>query len=75
MRVDKAPFNDVNVRQAMRLLVNRPQLINSALDGYAVPWAADVFSPYDPDFDTSLHRQQDIPQAKYLLKKAGRSRT
>src|SRR5262249_50725261 len=32
MRVDQAPFNDVNVRQAMRLLVNRPQLISSALN-------------------------------------------
>src|SRR5260221_2851745 len=31
MRVDQAPFNDVRVRQAMRLLVDRPQLINSAL--------------------------------------------
>jgi peptide/nickel transport system substrate-binding protein len=70
MRVDQAPFSDVNVRQALRLLVDRPQLINSALDGYAVP-ASDVFSPYDPNFDTSLHRQQDIPQAKFLLKKAG----
>jgi peptide/nickel transport system substrate-binding protein len=70
MRVDQAPFNDVNVRQAMRLLVDRPQLIASALDGYAVP-ASDVFAPYDPDFDGSLHRQQDIAQAKFLLKKAG----
>jgi peptide/nickel transport system substrate-binding protein len=70
MRVDQAPFNDVNVRQALRLLVGRPQLINSALDGYAVP-ASDVFSPFDPNFDSSLHRQQDIAQAKSLLKKAG----
>jgi peptide/nickel transport system substrate-binding protein len=70
MRVDQAPFSDVNVRQAMRLLVDRPQLIASALDGYGVP-ASDLFSPYDPDFDSSLHRQQDIPQAKFLLKKAG----
>src|SRR5215510_12794876 len=36
MRVDQAPFNDVRVRQAMRLLVDRPQLISSALNGYAV---------------------------------------
>jgi peptide/nickel transport system substrate-binding protein len=70
MRVDQAPFSDVNVRQALRLLVGRPQLINSALDSYGVP-ASDVFSPFDPNFDTSLHRQQDIPQAKSLLKKAG----
>jgi peptide/nickel transport system substrate-binding protein len=70
MRVDKAPFNDVRVRQAMRLLVDRPQLIRSALNGYGAP-ASDVFSPYDPDFDQSLVRHQDIPQAKALLKQAG----
>jgi peptide/nickel transport system substrate-binding protein len=70
MRVDQSPFNDVNVRQAMRLLVDRPQLITSALDGYGT-LASDVFSPYDPDFDHALRREQDIPQAKFLLKKAG----
>jgi peptide/nickel transport system substrate-binding protein len=72
MRVDQPPFNDVNVRQALRLLVDRPQLIDSALDSYGVV-ANDVFSPYDPDFDHSLVRpaQGDIQQAKFLLKKAG----
>ncbi|MGD0926137.1 MAG: ABC transporter substrate-binding protein [Streptosporangiaceae bacterium] len=72
MRVDQPPFNDVNVRQAMRLLVDRPQLIDSALDGYGVV-ANDLFSPYDPDFDHSLVRpaQGDIQQAKFLLKRAG----
>ena len=72
MRVDQPPFSDVNVRQAMRLLVDRPQLIDSALDGYGVV-ANDLFSPYDPDFNHSLVRpaQGDIQQAKFLLKKAG----
>jgi peptide/nickel transport system substrate-binding protein len=70
MRVDQPPFNDVRVRQAMRLLVDRPQMIDSALDGYATA-ASDVFSPYDQDFDRSLVREQDIPQAKFLLKQAG----
>jgi len=72
MRVDQPPFNDVNVRQAMRLLTDRPQLIDSALDGYGVV-ANDLFSPFDPDFDHTLVRpaQGDIPQAKFLLKKAG----
>ena len=73
MRVDQAPFNDVNVRQAIRLLVNRPQLINSALNGDGTV-ASDVFSPYDPDFDSALHRSQDIPQAKFLLNKAGQEK-
>jgi peptide/nickel transport system substrate-binding protein len=72
MRVDQAPFSDVNVRQALRLLVDRPQLIDSALDGYGTV-ANDLFSPYDPDFDHSLVRpaQGDVPQAKFLLRKAG----
>ena len=72
MRVDQAPFSDVNVRQALRLLVDRPQLIDSALDGYGVV-GNDLFSPYDPDFDHSLVRpaQGDVPQARFLLKKAG----
>jgi peptide/nickel transport system substrate-binding protein len=73
MRVDQAPFKDRRVRQAMRLLVNRPQLIDSALDGYGTS-ASDVFSPYDPDFDASLVRQQDIPKAKSLLKAAGQEK-
>jgi peptide/nickel transport system substrate-binding protein len=70
MRVDQPPFRDVNVRQALRLLVDRQQLIDSALDGYGTV-AYDVFSPFDADFDHALHRQADIPQAKFLLKKAG----
>ena len=72
MRVDQPPFTDVNVRQAMRLLVDRPQLIDSALDSYGVV-ANDLFSPYDPGFDHSLVRQAqgDIQQAKFLLRKAG----
>jgi peptide/nickel transport system substrate-binding protein len=70
MRTDRPPFNDVRVRQAMRLLTGRPQLIEAALDGYGTI-AADVFSPYDQDFDRSLVRTQDIPQARFLLKKAG----
>jgi peptide/nickel transport system substrate-binding protein len=72
MRVDQPPFSDVNVRQALRLMVDRPQLIDSALDSYGVV-ANDVFSPYDPGFDHSLVRpaQGDIQQAKFLLRKAG----
>jgi peptide/nickel transport system substrate-binding protein len=70
MRVDMKPFDDVNVRQAMRLAVDRPAFIQSTLDGFGTV-ASDVTSPYDPDFDNALHREQDIPMAKSLLKKAG----
>ncbi len=70
MRVDQPPFHDANVRQALRLLVDRPQLIDSGLAGYGVV-ASDVFSPYDPDFDHSLRREADIEKARSLLRKAG----
>ena len=72
MRVDQSPFKDVRVRQALRLLVDRSQLIDSALDGYGTV-ANDVFSPFDPEFDASLTRHTDISQAKFLLKQAGQS--
>jgi peptide/nickel transport system substrate-binding protein len=72
MRVDQAPFTDVRVRQAFRFMVNRQQLISAALDGYAFA-GADVSSPYDPDYDSSVHREQDIAQAKSLLQAAGQA--
>ena len=70
MRVDTPPFHDVRVRQALRLLIDRAQLIDSALDGHGT-LAYDVFSPFDTDFDSQLVRHTDVAQAKFLLKKAG----
>jgi peptide/nickel transport system substrate-binding protein len=72
MRVDQAPFNDVRVRQAMRLLINRQEMIDLAYDGHAVV-GNDVFGIADPDYDTSLVRHQDLDQARSLLRAAGRS--
>lgn len=72
MRCDTAPFNDINVRQAMRLIAGRPQIINAALDTYGNQ-ANDLYGRYDPDYDRSLpQRQQDIQQAKKLLAKSGK---
>jgi len=70
MRVDKAPFTDNNVRQAMRYIVDRQQLIDLSLDGLGAV-GNDVFSQWDADYDTSLKRDQDLDLAKSLLKKAG----
>jgi len=71
MRTDQEPFRDVRVRQALRLAVDRGQLVEAALGGKGLI-ASDVFSPFDPDFDPSLVRHvADIPQATHLLKQAG----
>ena len=72
MRTDIAPFNDVRVRQAFRLLASRPKLVDQVLSGQGAV-ANDVFGRYDPAYDHSLpQRVQDVAQAKSLLKKAGR---
>ncbi|MGH2856811.1 MAG: ABC transporter substrate-binding protein [Solirubrobacteraceae bacterium] len=71
MRVDQAPFNDVRVRQAMRLIVDRPQMVEQVLSGQG-RIANDMYAPFDPAYPTSLpQRHQDLEQAKSLLKAAG----
>lgn len=71
MRADVKPFDDVRVRQAFRLIANRPQIIAEADDGLATI-GNDMYSPYDPGYPTALpQRVQDLDQAKSLLKAAG----
>ncbi len=73
MRVDAAPFSDVRVRQALRLIVDRQQMIDQALNGFGV-LGNDLYSPFDPAYAKELpQRMQDIDQAKSLLKQAGQS--
>jgi peptide/nickel transport system substrate-binding protein len=73
MRVDKAPFKDVRVRQAIRLLVDREQMIAQVLSGQGRV-ANDLYSPYDPAYNSELpQRRQDLDKAKSLLRQAGQS--
>ena len=74
MRVDQAPFDDVRVRQAMRLIVDREQMIEQALAGQG-RIANDLYSPFDPCYigDELAQREQDLEQAKSLLAAAGAS--
>jgi peptide/nickel transport system substrate-binding protein len=72
MRVDQAPFDDVRVRQAFRLLVDRDQMVQQVLSGQG-RIANDLYAPYDPNYASDLpQRAQDLEQAKALLKQAGR---
>ncbi len=73
MRVDQAPFSDVRVRQAFRLIVDRPQMVTQVLSGQG-RIANDMYAPFDPAYNSSLpQRSQDLEQAKSLLKQAGHS--
>ena len=71
MRIDQKPFDDVRVRQAFRLIVNREEMIAQALAGYG--WVGnDMYAPFDPGTPKDLpQREQDLEQAKSLLKQAG----
>jgi peptide/nickel transport system substrate-binding protein len=72
MRVDQAPFDDVRVRQAFRLIVDREQMVQQVLSGQGSV-ANDLYARYDPLYASDLpQRTQDLEQAKSLLKQAGR---
>lgn len=71
MRYDQAPFNDPKVRQAMRLIADRQQMLDLLFDGQGAI-GNDQICPIDPLYDSSLpQRVPDIDQAKSLLKAAG----
>ncbi|MBS1889087.1 MAG: ABC transporter substrate-binding protein [Actinobacteria bacterium] len=72
MRVDTAPFSDVRVRQALRLAVNRKQLNEQVFGGLGAI-GKDVFGSISPAFKSLPPREQDLEQAKSLLKQAGQS--
>ena len=71
MAIDLDPFTDVKVRQAFRLMADRQALLEQVLSGHGRV-ANDIFSPFDACYSTDLaQREQDIEQAKSLLKSAG----
>ncbi|MEA3149416.1 MAG: peptide/nickel transport system substrate-binding protein [Gammaproteobacteria bacterium] len=69
MRVDRPPFDNADVRQAFRLMIDRDQIVRIALNGFGIP-GNDVFSRWD-GAPEAFHRSRNIEQAKALLKNAG----
>jgi peptide/nickel transport system substrate-binding protein len=75
MNTTRSPFNDVRVRQAMRLLADREQLIGAAQRGYGVT-GNDLFGRLDPLYADSIRqRTPDPANARSLLKSAGHEDT
>jgi peptide/nickel transport system substrate-binding protein len=72
MNVNMKPFNDVRVRQAIALALNRPQLVQGLWGPYAEigndspMWPGYVFTD-----KTVGQRRQDLAKARALLKAAG----
>jgi peptide/nickel transport system substrate-binding protein len=71
MRADRAPFTDVRVRQAMRLIIDREQIVNVVMDGHGII-LNDLYGKGLPLYDNSIpQRTPDLEKAKSLLKAAG----
>lgn len=67
----KSPTGDPKVRQALRLLVDRDQMVKNVLSGFGKV-ANDLFSPFDPLYASDIEqRTYDPEQAASLLKAAG----
>lgn len=73
MRADKPPFNNAKVREAMKLIMDRPKAIDVVFNGFGEP-GNDLFCKHQANYDNGIpQRKQDIEKAKSLLKSAGMS--
>jgi peptide/nickel transport system substrate-binding protein len=74
MRVDKDPFTDKRVRQAIALSIDRNALVQGLWEGRADLGNDNPFAPLYPSTDKSVpQREQDIDMAKQLLADAGKT--
>jgi peptide/nickel transport system substrate-binding protein len=71
MKVNAAPFDDVRVRQALKLAVNREALVNVVLQGYGQPANDQPIPPSSPFWGDVAFPAYDPEQAKALLAEAG----
>ncbi|UXX81538.1 ABC transporter substrate-binding protein [Roseovarius pelagicus] len=65
------PFDDVRVRQALKLVIDRQVMVNAALLGFGVATNDHNIPPFFPTAAHSTVPEQDIERARELLKEAG----
>ncbi len=70
MRVDQPPFNDVRVRQAFRLIVNRQQMIDQVLLGQGRV-ANDLYAPVRPRLQQRASAAPPGPRAGQVVAQGG----
>ncbi|MCI2419788.1 ABC transporter substrate-binding protein [Saccharopolyspora sp. K220] len=70
MRLDRAPFDDPRVREAIKLAVDRKQLVDTVFLGQGTV-GNDLLTPADPTSPMLPQRQRDLGRARQLLTAAG----
>lgn len=72
MLTDTAPFNDVNVRKALKYGVNRQELVDKVLLGHGRVANDTPIGPANQYFNTEMEQlAYDPDKAKFYLKQAG----
>lgn len=71
MFIDVPPFDDVRVRQAMKLVIDRQAIVDTALLGFGIPGNDNPIMPISPDAYRTDVMQRDVAKAKQLLADAG----
>lgn len=72
LNIQKSPFEDVRVRQALSWAIDREELVTLALNGYGTPnpsWLA--INPQYPEAKRTGYVRQDLGRAGQLLDEAG----
>ena len=72
MRLDQKPYNDNNVRMALKLAVNREELVKQLLRGYGEVGNDHPIAPVNKYHAKDLEQRKYEPEkAKFYMKKAG----
>src|SRR6056297_1172452 len=74
MFCDVAPFDDVNVRLALKHAMNRQEIVDKILFGRGTLGNDHPIGPTIPYHAALPQREQDLDKARYHLKKAGHDR-
>jgi peptide/nickel transport system substrate-binding protein len=71
MQTDRAPFDDVRVRQAMKAVVDRQLVVDTVLLGNGIAGNDTPIAPSNPLAFTAETTPRDVAKAKALLAEAG----
>ncbi|WP_026129081.1 ABC transporter substrate-binding protein [Nocardiopsis prasina] len=70
MDLDTEPFDDPNVREAIKLALDREQLVETVFLGYGEA-GADILNPQEPFASDRAPVERDLDRARELLEDAG----